>query len=119
MKKHLALLPLTLITASLFAQAQTSEQIPGTIKFERASQFPTSPIVIPDHPDDVFWDDQFTIGGPDWSISSMLFDDEDNLYVAVKCFTTGTDFVIPSLKRDYRFPGNDNVSIILARPLLD
>lgn len=41
----------------------------------------------------------------------MTYDDE-NLYVGVKCYTTGNDFVIPSLKRDYGFGGNDNVSIL-------
>jgi hypothetical protein len=38
--------------------------------------------------------------------------DEDNLYVGVKCYTTGRDFVIPSLRRDYGFGGNDNLSIL-------
>ncbi|MCR9290445.1 MAG: carbohydrate binding family 9 domain-containing protein [Bacteroidetes bacterium] len=38
--------------------------------------------------------------------------DEDHLYVGVKSYTTGNDFVIPSLKRDYGFGGNDNLSIL-------
>ena len=41
----------------------------------------------------------------------MLYDD-DNLYVGVKCFSNGNDFVTPSLRRDYTFPGNDNISIL-------
>jgi len=40
----------------------------------------------------------------------MTYDD-DNLYVAVICYTTGNDFVTPSLRRDFSFRGNDNFSI--------
>lgn len=40
----------------------------------------------------------------------MTYDD-DNLYIAVKCYSTGNDFVTPSLRRDYSFTGNDNLSI--------
>ncbi len=42
----------------------------------------------------------------------MTYDDQ-NLYVATVCYTTaGEDYVIPSLKRDYNFSGNDNISIL-------
>ncbi len=41
----------------------------------------------------------------------MAYDD-DFLYVAVECFTTGDEFVVSSLRRDYRFSGNDNVTLI-------
>ena len=39
----------------------------------------------------------------------MLYDD-NFLYVAVKCYTNGSEYVTPSLRRDYRFPGSDNIS---------
>lgn len=39
------------------------------------------------------------------------FDDE-NLYVAAKCYVGGKDFVIPSLRRDYRAGGNDNITLV-------
>ena len=39
------------------------------------------------------------------------FDDE-NLYVAAICRTPGNDFVIPSLRRDYRAGGNDNITFL-------
>ncbi len=42
----------------------------------------------------------------------MAFDDE-NLYVAIECFTRGSDFVIPTLKRDYRAGGNDNITLLI------
>ncbi len=38
--------------------------------------------------------------------------DEDQLYVGVKCYTRDRNFVIPSLRRDYLFSGNDNISIM-------
>jgi hypothetical protein len=40
----------------------------------------------------------------------MTYDDE-NLYIAIVCHSTGNDFVTPSLRRDYGFGGNDNFSI--------
>lgn len=41
----------------------------------------------------------------------MIYDD-DFLYVATKCYTTQKDYIIPSLRRDYNFSGNDNISIL-------
>ncbi|MCX8212172.1 MAG: hypothetical protein ACI92C_002634 [Neolewinella sp.] len=38
--------------------------------------------------------------------------DDDNLYVAAKCYVQGKDFVIPSLRRDYRAGGNDNLTLV-------
>ena len=38
--------------------------------------------------------------------------DDKNLYVAAKCYVRGTDFVIPSLRRDYRAGGNDNLTLV-------
>ncbi len=42
---------------------------------------------------------------------SMTYDDHF-LYVAVKCYSSGNDFVIPSMKRDFEFFGNDNLSLL-------
>lgn len=39
----------------------------------------------------------------------MTYDDE-NLYIGVICRSLGNDFVTPSLRRDYSFRGNDNIS---------
>ena len=41
----------------------------------------------------------------------MLFDDKQ-LYVGIKVYASGKDFVIPSLRRDFRAGGNDNISLI-------
>lgn len=38
--------------------------------------------------------------------------DDKNLYVAAKCYVQGKDFVISSLRRDYRAGGNDNLTLV-------
>ena len=38
--------------------------------------------------------------------------DDRNLYVGARCYVKGDDYVIPSLRRDYRAGGNDNLTII-------
>lgn len=42
----------------------------------------------------------------------MVFDDK-YLYIGAKCYSTGQDYVIPSLRRDYRAGGNDNITFLL------
>ena len=41
----------------------------------------------------------------------MTYDDQ-YLYVATKCYSNDKEYIISSLKRDYRFPGNDNISLL-------
>lgn len=41
----------------------------------------------------------------------MTYDD-NFLYVAVRCYSNGQDYVIPSMKRDYSFSGNDNLTLL-------
>ena len=41
----------------------------------------------------------------------MAFDD-NFLYVAVICHSTGADFVVQSLRRDYGFQGTDNITLL-------
>lgn len=38
--------------------------------------------------------------------------DDNNLYVGAKCFTPGSDYVITSLRRDFRAGGNDNLTFL-------
>ena len=42
----------------------------------------------------------------------MCYDD-DNLYIATKCYSEGSDYIIPSLKRDYRAGGSDNITFLI------
>ena len=41
----------------------------------------------------------------------MTYDD-DYIYVAMKCYSAGENYVIQSLRRDYGFLGNDNVTLL-------
>ncbi len=41
----------------------------------------------------------------------MTYDDR-MLYVAVKCYSDGNKYITPSLRRDYRAGGNDNISLM-------
>lgn len=38
--------------------------------------------------------------------------DERNLYIAVKCYSRGDDYIVPSLRRDFRAGGNDNITLL-------
>ncbi|MEL6864338.1 MAG: DUF5916 domain-containing protein [Bacteroidota bacterium] len=38
--------------------------------------------------------------------------DNKNLYIAIECFTNGNNFVTTSLRRDYDFRGNDNITLM-------
>jgi hypothetical protein len=41
----------------------------------------------------------------------MTYDNE-NIYVGVKCFSRDNEYVTPSLRRDYSFRSNDNISLV-------
>ncbi len=41
-----------------------------------------------------------------------MITDETTLYVGIKVYTPGKNYVIPSLERDFRAGGNDNISIL-------
>lgn len=42
---------------------------------------------------------------------TMLFDDH-NLYLGIKVYSSGNNYVIPSLKRDFRAGGSDNITLL-------
>ncbi len=41
----------------------------------------------------------------------FLYDDK-NLYVAIQVFSSGNNYVVPSLQRDFRAGGSDNISLV-------
>ncbi len=41
----------------------------------------------------------------------MIYDD-NFLYVGVKCHTSGDEFIVPSLRRDYSFRNSDNITLL-------
>lgn len=42
----------------------------------------------------------------------FLYDDK-NLYIGVRCQSIGKDYVVPSLRRDFRAGGNDNITLMI------
>lgn len=47
-----------------------------------------------------------------WDTEIFMTYDDQFLYVAAKCYSQGSSFVIPSLRRDYRAGGNDNITFV-------
>ncbi len=43
---------------------------------------------------------------------NMAYDD-DNLYIGIVCHSVGDDYIVPSLKRDFRAGGNDNITLLI------
>lgn len=41
----------------------------------------------------------------------MMFDDK-NLYIGIKVNSSGNEFIVPSLRRDFRASGNDNITLL-------
>ncbi len=48
-----------------------------------------------------------------WKTEIYMTFDENNLYIAAKCYAPGKNYVIPSLRRDYRAGGSDNITFLL------
>lgn len=48
----------------------------------------------------------------DYDTEVTLAYDDNNLYVALTCYAAGGEFITTSLKRDYDFFGNDNVTVL-------
>lgn len=42
----------------------------------------------------------------------MMAYDETNLYIFITCHARGDDFIVPTLKRDFSFFGNDNITLV-------
>jgi hypothetical protein len=38
--------------------------------------------------------------------------DESQLYIGIKCYSKDNKYIVPSLKRDYRAGGNDNITLL-------
>lgn len=39
--------------------------------------------------------------------------DSRNVYIGIKCYSPGNNYIIPSLQRDFRAGGNDNITLII------
>lgn len=49
----------------------------------------------------------------EWKTEIYMTYDDDFLYIAAKCYAPGDDYVVPSLRRDYRAGGSDNITFLL------
>jgi hypothetical protein len=47
-----------------------------------------------------------------WDTEIFMTFDDKNLYVGAKCYAKGNNYIVPSLRRDYRASGNDNITFI-------
>ncbi|MEL6867228.1 MAG: carbohydrate binding family 9 domain-containing protein [Bacteroidota bacterium] len=87
-----------------------SKRTSGTIKVDGQLDDPVWQGVIPSS---AFW--QYfpadTIRADQQTEIYMRYDDE-YLYVATKCYAAGADYVVPSLRRDYRAGGSDNITLV-------
>ncbi|MEL7220806.1 MAG: DUF5916 domain-containing protein [Bacteroidota bacterium] len=49
----------------------------------------------------------------EWKTEIYMAYDDDFLYIGAKCYSAGQDYVVPSLRRDYRAGGSDNLTLVL------
>lgn len=108
-----------IVGSPLFGQEPISQYIGPEIHIKKTNQ----EIKLDGKLDELVWiqgnnDSPFWQYFPLDSISAngqteiyMTYDDE-NLYIAVKCYSNDNNFITPSLRRDYGFRGNDNISIL-------
>lgn len=106
---------------SLLAQSQAESTSTGLfqIKVKKIQEAP----IIDGALEESYWDN-LTVASNFWqrfpsdstrasgeTEISFLYDDK-NLYVAIRCYTDGNQLITPSLKRDYDFRGNDNITLL-------
>ncbi len=112
--RYLALVFTVLFSIQLFAQHQSDFK---NIQVHKISSKPKIDGVL----DEQIWQDIEMVSGfiqyfptdtlpaSNQTYISMAFD-SDNLYVAIRCL--GDDWVVNSLRRDYRAGGNDNITLV-------
>ena len=106
------LLTITILFCTLFAQAQSVQvyQIQEAITLDGQLN---EAIWQRAEPATDFWQyfPQDSIHTPQDTEIFMAYD-ADYLYIGVKCYSVGNQYVVPSLRRDYRAGGNDNISLM-------
>lgn len=97
----------------------TTQNPKPSIEIKRAQ----SPIILDGNIDEASWNlgkgasdfhQYFPTDTTEASAKTLIYFtyDEDFLYVAAKCYSKGSDFMVPSLRRDYRFNDSDNISFL-------
>lgn len=65
-------------------------------------------------PADDFWENfPSDTSRCDWKTEIYMTFDETNLYIGAKCYAPGKEYVVPSLRRDYRAGGSDNITFLI------
>lgn len=110
-------IPISLLLITAIFQIQAQEKKQFTVKYIN------SPIKIDADLSDEPWQSaepatnfwQYfpsdTVQAKNQTEIKMMFDDK-NLYVGIKVNTIGKDYIIPSLRRDFRAGGNDNITLM-------
>ena len=122
--KKISLLFICLVIVGTSSQAQPNSVLngnePPSINIHRA----TEEITIDGVLDEMTWQtanelSNFTQYNPTDSLPAIqptkvfVSYDENNIYLAGICYISGPNLVIPSLKRDYGFRANDNLTFII------
>ena len=116
MKKHVMFFWLFLIPFSTYSQGDQLKKSIEVLPFE-------GEITIDGKLDEDFWDSSepatdFWQYFPTDSVLAeaqteiQMRSDENNLYIGIKCYGAGNNWLVNSLKRDYRAGGNDNITLI-------
>ena len=103
---------------ALFTKKATTENIP----FAKAKKIYT-PIVIDGNIDELVWfegmpaDDFWQLFPTDsvkaeYQTEIFFAYDDENFYVAAKCYAKTDKYVVPSLRRDFRAGGSDNITFV-------
>lgn len=109
------LLPLCLVAQFDYAQADVAPKA-SAVRFENG-------IILDGNPNESDWRRSAPATGfwetfpsdtafAEYQTEIYFGFDDRNLYVAAKCYIPAKEFVIPSLRRDYRAGGNDNLTLI-------
>lgn len=120
LRSILSLISLMFVVSLLSAQESVESYVPSPVVLKRSEQ----PIRIDGKVDEGAWRmgspaRQFWEYFPTDSVLSdtkteifMTYDDR-NLYIAAICYSVGDEYIINSLRRDFRAGGNDNITFIL------
>lgn len=112
-----------LLLGSISLSGQRHKVIPGEEPHQIQMHRATGPIQLDGVLDEETWkqatiNTNFTQNFPTDSVAAcgeteiyFAYDDE-NFYVAAKCYSLADQFAVESLKRDYGFGSNDNISLM-------
>ncbi len=112
-------LPMLFVVLMLFLCCQASAQQPDPIVVTRAVQTISLDGTLDEEswfrgkPASGFWQIFPTDSiQATWDTEIFMTFDDKYLYVGAKCYAKGNNYIVPSLRRDYRASGNDNITFI-------